>query len=65
MTPDTEIVVSEGGSRLSMFKWIVIMDRGERGEFLWPFEEDGRLFPSRESMEDTVADNVEVDASNE
>jgi hypothetical protein len=65
-TPDTEIVVSlEGGRRLSMFKWTVIMDRGERGEFLRPFEEDGRLFPSRDPMEETVADIVDVDASNE
>lgn len=62
-TPDNEIVVSlEGGRRLSIFKWMVIMERGERGAFLRPFEEDGRL---RESMEDTVADSVDVDASNE
>ena len=66
MIPDTEIVVSlEGGRRLSIFRWTVIMDRGERGKCLWPFEEDGRLFPSRDSIEETVADSAEVDASNE
>ena len=66
ITPDKEIVVSlEGGRRRSIFKWMVIMDRGEREKLLWPFEEDGRLFPSRESMEETVADSVDVDASNE
>ena len=66
MTPDTEIVVSlEGGRRLSMFKWTVTMERGECGRFLWPFKEDGRLFPSRDPIEETVAASVEVDASNE
>ena len=66
MTPDTNIVVSlEGGRRLSIFKWMVVMDKGERGKVLRPFEEDGRLFPSRDSMEETVADSAEADASNE
>lgn len=66
MTPDTEIVVSlDGGRSASIFRWTVMMVRGERGKFLRPFEEDGRLFPSRDSMEETVADSVEVDASNE
>jgi hypothetical protein len=66
ITPDTEIVVSlEGGRRLSIFKWTVIMERGECGRFLWPFEGDGRLFPSRDPKEETVAANVEVEASNE
>ena len=66
MTPDTEIVVSlDGGRRVSIFRWTVIIDRGERGKCFRPFEEDGRLFPSRDSMEETVADSVEVDASNE